>query len=265
MTSKLGTALATGASSGIGATYADRLASRGYDLVLVARDAARLADLAEKLSANYGIKADVLAADLSERSGISKVEQRLRQDGSITFFVNNAGIGPNGGLLDGDLDYLDKMVALNVVAANRLGIAAAQVFAARGEGAIVNTASVVALAPQLFSGTYVATKAFVLALTESLSTELKGKGVKLQAVLPGLTRTEIFDRVGRSFDDLNPEMVMDVGDMVDAALAGFDQGELVTIPSLGDKSIYDNYVAARGALGPHLSLRKPAARYGVKS
>jgi len=117
----------------------------------------------------------------------------------------------------------------------------------------------------LFSGTYVATKAFVLALTESLSTELKGKGVKLQAVLPGLTRTEIFDRVGRSFDDLNPEMVMDVGDMVDAALAGFDQGELVTIPSLGDKSIYDNYVAARGALGPHLSLRKPAARYGVKS
>jgi short-subunit dehydrogenase len=264
MTSRLGTALVTGASSGIGATYADRLARRGYDLILVARDAARLAELAGKLAVSYGVKADVLSADLAERAGIATVEQRLNQDDTITLFVNNAGIGPNGSLLESDLDYLDKMVDLNVVAANRLGVAAAQIFAARGQGAIINTASVVALAPQWFNGTYVATKAFVLALTEALSTELAGKGVKLQAVLPGLTRTEIFDRVGRSFDDLDQDKVMDVGDMVDAALSGFDQGELVTIPSLADKALYDGYAGARGALGPHLSLNKPAARYGVK-
>ncbi|AYD00532.1 SDR family oxidoreductase [Neorhizobium sp. NCHU2750] len=265
MPSNLGTALVTGASSGIGATYADRLAGRGYDLVIVARDAARLTELAGKLSATHGVKVDILAVDLGQSAGVSAVEQRLRQDDSITLFVNNAGIGPTGSLLESDLDYLDKMVALNVTAANRLAVTAAQVFAAKGKGAIVNTASVVALAPQLFNGTYVATKAFVLGLTEALASELVGKGVKLQAVLPGLTRTEIFDRVGRSFDDFDKERVMDVGDMVDAALSGFDQGELVTIPSLGDKGLYDSYIAARGELGPHLSRREPAARYGVKS
>ncbi|TNM65396.1 SDR family NAD(P)-dependent oxidoreductase [Aliirhizobium smilacinae] len=265
MTSKLGTALVTGASSGIGATYADRLASRGYDLILVARDAERLGQLAEKLKTTYGVGTDVLRADLSERADVLKVEDRLRQDEAITLFVNNAGIGPVTSLLESDVDYLDTMVALNVTAANRLAVAAAQTFAKRRAGAIINTASVVALAPQMFNGTYSATKAFVLSLTESLAAELNGKNVRIQAVLPGLTRTEIFDRVGRSFDDLDQEKVMDVADLVDAALAGFDQGELVTIPALADDGIWNAYLAARGALGPHLSLRKPAARYGVGS
>lgn len=262
MTSKLGTALVTGASSGIGATYADRLARRGYDLVLVARDAARLGERADKL-AKAGIKADVLRADLSDRADVLKVEDRLRTDEAITLFVNNAGIGPVTSLLESDVDYLDTMVALNVTAANRLAVAAAQTFARRRAGAIINTASVVALAPQIFNGTYAATKAFVLSLTESLAAELKDKNVRIQAVLPGLTRTEIFDRVGRSFDDLDQEKVMDVTDLVDAALAGFDQGEIVTIPALADDGIWNAYLAARGALGPHLSLRKPAGRYGL--
>jgi short-subunit dehydrogenase len=254
----------TGASSGIGATYAERLAGRGYDLVLVARDAARLGELAGKLTALHGVKVETLRADLADRADVKTVGQRLRDDAAISLFVNNAGIGPSDTLLQSDPDYLDAMVDLNVFAANRLAVAAAQAFAARGEGAIINTASVVALAPHLFNGTYVATKAFVLALTESLATELKDKGVRIQAVLPGLTRTEIFDRVGRSFDAMNQDMVMDAGDMVDAALAGFDQGELVTIPSLADQGIYDAYVEARAALGPHLSLSRPAPRYGVK-
>lgn len=260
----LGTALVTGASSGIGATYADRLARRGYDLVLVARDAKRLADLAGRLASDHGVTAQVLPADLSKHSDVLAVEKRLREDLSITLFVNNAGIGPKGPLIgDDDLDYLDQMVALNVTAANRLAVTAAQAFAAKGKGAIINTASVVALAPHFFSGTYVATKAFVLALTESLAAELKSKGVQIQAVLPGLTRTEIFDRVGSSFDALDQNKVMDAGDLVDAALSGFDQGELITIPSLADKGLYDAFEVARGALAPHLSLRKPGARYGV--
>jgi short-subunit dehydrogenase len=262
-TSSNGTALITGASSGIGATYADRLASRGYNLLLVARDQARLDELAGTLAQKYGVTAQTLRADLTQRADIRLVEQRFRDDAAITLFVNNAGIGPQGPLLTADLDYLDRMVDLNVFAANRLAVAAAQVFAGRGSGAIINTASVVALAPHFFSGTYVASKAFVLSLTEALAGELKDKGVRIQAVLPGLTRTEIFDRAGGSMDSLDPERVMEVGDMVDAALAGFDQGELVTIPSLADADLYGAYETARGALAPHLSLKTPAARYRV--
>lgn len=265
MTSKLGTALVTGASSGIGATYADRLARRGYDLILVARDADRLAQLAAKLKAEYSVEADILRADLSDRTDVLKVEERLKQDGAITLFVNNAGIGPAGPLLASDPDYLDRIVDINVGAANRLAVAAARIFAERGRGAIVNVASAVAMAAPFFHGTYAASKAFVLALTESLATDLKDTGVQVQAVLPGYTRTEIFDRVGGSMDKLDPEAVMEVGDLVDAALAGLDQKELVTMPSLSDYGLYETFLTARNALRPNLSLRKPAARYGLES
>ncbi|WP_159952132.1 SDR family oxidoreductase [Rhizobium sp. 18065] len=259
--SSLGTALVTGASSGIGATYARKLAARGYDLVLVARDATRLTALAGELGSAFGISADVLPADLTLAADVRKVEDRIRADQAITLLANNAGIGPNGTLLGGDIDYLDRMIAINVTAANRLAVAAAQAFKARGRGAIINIASVVALAPEIFNGTYGASKAFVLALTQALAHELADSGVKVQAVLPGLTRTEIFDRVGSSFDHIDPERVMDVDDMVSAALAGFDQGELVTIPSLQDADLLSSFNTARGALGPHLSRRLPAARY----
>jgi short-subunit dehydrogenase len=258
-----GTALVTGASSGIGATYADRLARRGYDLVLVARDENRLTELATGLSQKYGIVAQAFRGDLTERADVRRVEQRLRDNAAITLFVNNAGIGPQGPLLTADLGYLDTMVELNVFAANRLAVAAAQAFVSRGTGAIINTASVVALAPHFFNGTYAASKAFVLSLTEALAGELQGKGVQVQAVLPGLTRTEIFDRAGGSMEALDPGRIMEAGDMVDAALAGLDQGELVTIPSLADATLYGGYIKARDALGPHLSLNRPAPRYGV--
>jgi short-subunit dehydrogenase len=261
--SELGTAVVTGSSSGIGATYADRLAARGYDLVLVARDAARLGALSERLSREHDIRVDILPADLSVKDDVRKVEARLREDGAVTLLVNNAGIGPKGPLLADDIDYLDSMIALNVTAVNRLAVAAAQAFVAREKGGIINIASAVAIAPELFNGTYSATKTFVLGLTQALNTELQGKGVRLQAVLPGLTRTEIFDRVGGSFDHLEPNMVMEVGDLVDAALAGFDQGELVTIPSLAEKTAWEAFDAKRLELRPYLSLSRPAARYAA--
>lgn len=260
---ELGTALVTGASAGIGATYADRLARRGHDLLLVARDAARLRELAARLSRQYAIKAEVLAADLSAPAELRTVEKRLREDAAISLLVNNAGIGPRGKALADDVDYLDAMVALNVTAANRLAVAAAQTFAARGSGAIVNIASAVAIVPEAFNGTYSASKAFILALTQSLAAELADRGVQIQAVLPGFTRTEIFDRAGGSFDSLDQERVMDVGDMVDAALVGFDRGELVTIPSLSDTGLFDALDVARRALGGQLSLKKPAERFGL--
>ena len=259
----LGIALVTGASSGIGATYAAKLAARGYDLLLVARDGKRLNALGAELAEKHGISAESLPADLSKREDVKRIEARLRADDKITLLVNNAGIGPKGPLLADDIDYLDQMIDLNVTAANRLAVAAAQTFVLRGTGAIINIASGVAIAPELFNGAYSGTKAFILGLTQSLAKELDGKGVRLQAVLPGLTRTELFDRVGGDVNNYPQEMVMHVDDLVEAALVGFDIGELVTMPSLQDTGLWQSFEAARGALGAQLSLSKPAERYGV--
>ncbi len=261
--SKYGTALVTGASAGIGATYADRLARRGYDLILVARDQARLDGLAARLRVEAGINVETVKADLTLHADVLRIEERIRQDESITMLVNNAGIGPDGPLVNGNADYLDRMILINVVAVNRLAVAAASEFARRGNGTIVNLASVVALIPEMFNGTYSATKAFVLNLTQGLNSEVSGKGVRLQAVLPGLTRTEIFERAGQDIGKLDQSRIMEVGEMVDAALAGLDQGELVTIPSLPDPAGWNAVIAARMALGPNLSNNHAAERYGV--
>ena len=262
-TANLGTALVTGASAGIGATYAAQWAERGYALLLVARDGKRLEALSAKLTAKFDVKVEAFPADLANRTEVKRVEARLRADAAITLLVNNAGIGPKGPALADDIDYLDQMIDLNVSAANRLAVAAAQTFAQRGKGGIINIASAVAIMPERFNGTYSGSKSFVLGQTLSLAAELQGKGVQIQAVLPGFTRTEIFDRVGGSMDNLPQEMVMDVEDLVAAALAGFDQGELITIPSVEDKALLQAFEAARAALGSQGSRNKPASRYGV--
>lgn len=263
-TQQLGTALITGASTGIGAVYADRLARRGYDLVLVARDGARLAALAERLRRETGRKIEWLAADLTARADLARIEQRLREDQSLTLLVNNAGMSVAGSLLDGEIDHFQTMIELNVIAATRLAAAAARNFVARRQGAIVNIASVLALAPELYNGSYSGTKAYLLNLSISLQNELEPAGVKVQAVLPGATRTEIWARAGVDVDGFPPEMVMEVDAMVDAALAGFDQGEPVTIPSLPDPADWERYTAGRLALGPNLSRDRPAERYRTR-
>jgi short-subunit dehydrogenase len=237
------------------------LAERGYDLLLVARDAKRLEASATDLAGRFGVKAEVLAADLSQIDEVKRVEARLRTDAAITLLVNNAGIGPKGSALTDDIDYLEQMIALNVTAANRLAVAAAQTLAGRGKGGIINIASAVAIVPEHFNGTYSGSKAFVLAQTLSLAAELIDKNVQVQAVLPGFTRTEIFDRAGGSLNGIPAEMVMDVAELVDAALAGFDKGELITVPSVEDESLLDGYTAARGALGSQASRNHPASRY----
>lgn len=261
---KPGTALITGASSGIGAAYADRLAKRGYDLVLVARSEERLKALAKQLTAETGVEVEVLTADLTLRANVRGIEQRLRSDASITLLVNNAGIGTPKPVLVEDVDWLEGVIELNVISVHRLTIAAAQIFAARGRGGIINVSSIAALHPEQVNATYTATKAFVLNLTQGLHSEVAPKGVKVQVVLPGATRTQFFSRLGVSVDErFSPGKIMEATDLVDAALAGFDQGELVTIPSLPDVRDWNNFVAARLALGPNLSLSKPAARYGL--
>jgi uncharacterized protein len=261
---QLGTALITGASTGIGAVYADRLARRGHDLVLVARDQARLAALAERLRHETGRKIEWLKADLTAKPDLAQVEQRLRGDQSLTLLVNNAGMSVSGTLVEGDVDRVQSMLELNVIAPTRLAAAAARNFVTRKQGAIINIASVLALAPELFNGSYSGTKAYVLNLSISLQKELAAAGVRVQAVLPGATRTEIWARAGVDVGGFPPEMIMEVDDMVDAALAGFDQGEAITIPSLPDAADFERYMAARLALGPNLSRHAPAERYLAK-
>lgn len=260
-----GVALITGASSGIGATYADRLARRGYDLILVARDAARLAALAQRITQDTGVQAEVLRADLTDRAELAAVEQRLRSDDRITLLLNNAGMSVSGTLAEADIDAVERMISLNVTAPTRLAAAAARAFKARRAGTIINIASVLALAPELFSGTYSATKAYVLNLSHSMARELQPAGVRVQAVLPGATRTEIWERGGGSVDALPPEMVMDVGPLVDAALAGLDMGEAVTIPPLESVEGWQSLERARQELAPVLSRSQPATRYGASA
>ncbi|MEY9829948.1 short-subunit dehydrogenase [Sinorhizobium fredii] len=256
-----GTALITGASSGIGAVYAERLARRGHDLILVARDFDRLKSLANRLSSDHGVVVTPLIADLTSAADLERVVAKLREDAEISLLVNCAGIGPNGPLLASDPNGLSKMVQLNVDVLHSLTATAAHTFARRRNGAIINIASVVALMPERFNATYVATKAFVLALTQALSAELEPHGVRMQAVLPGFTRTEIFDRAGIDISAIPADMMMDAGEMVDAALAGFDRGEVVTIPSLVDSELWERHERTRRDLGPHLSLKHAAARY----
>ncbi len=258
---KPGTALITGASTGIGATYANRLAQRGYDLILVARDVARLEQLAATLRASQQVAVEVLPADLTSKLDLLKVEQRLRTDQAISMLINNAGMAITGELADGDIERYDTMVQLNVTAVMRLAAAIAPNFIARKGGTLINIASVLALAPEMFNGVYSGTKAFVLNLTQSLQNELGKHGVRVQAVLPGATRTEIWERSGGDIAHLPPEMLMEVGDMVDAALTGLDLGEPVTIPSLPEIAAWNNLNQVRQALAPQLSLSRAAARY----
>ncbi len=259
------TALITGASSGIGAVYADRLARRGHNLVLVARDQVRLAALAATLQEETGVEVDVLPADLTREADLRRVEDLLRGDRSIGILVNNAGIADQGALAESRPERIDAMIALNVLAPTRLAAAATASFVERGRGAVVNVASVVALAPEMFNASYSATKAYVLSLSQTLQHEVGGRGVRVQAVLPGITRTEIWERTGMDVAQLPADMVMEAGELVDAALAGFDQGETVTIPSLPDPADWDAFVAVRNRLGPNLSHRHPAARYGIRA
>lgn len=253
------TVLITGASTGIGAVYADRFARRGHDLVLVARDRARMEALAEGLSAQTGVAIDIIQADLTNLADLAKIEARLQDDAKIGILVNNAGASAAGGFAEQSIDTVASLVALNTTALARLTSAVTPRFVAAGEGAIINIASVVGLAPEFGLSVYGATKAFVTYLTQALHLELGPKGIYLQAVLPAATRTEIWERSGKDVSTMAG--VMEVGDLVDAALVGFDRRETVTIPPLPDEAQWKAYNAARLAMLPNFAQVQPAQRY----
>jgi len=260
MSNAKGTALITGASTGIGAVYADRFAKRGHDLVLVARDVGRMEALATRLRAETGVGIEIIPADLTLDADVARIEARLAK-GNIGILINNAGMSLNGSLLENGAAEFTRIIALNVTAPTRLASAAAKAFVTRGEGAVVNIASVLALAPEMFDGVYSGTKAFVLNLSQGMSAQLADKGVYTQAVLPGATRTEIWARSGKDVDAFPEGFVMAVDDLVDAALVGFDRRETVTIPPLPDEGQFVAMQQARAAMGPNLSKSAVAERY----
>jgi len=261
--SNKGVAVVTGASSGIGAVYADRLAKRGYDLILVARNEARLKSLSARLTSETRRSVEVLRADLNNKEELAKVEATLRDNPSITMLVNNAGVGSVAPLLDADIQKMEDMIALNITALTRLTYAAAPAFVARGAGTIINIASVVGISPEALNGVYGATKAYVLALSHSLQHELADKGIRVQAVLPGATATDLWEIAGLPWQKLPASIVMSVEDMVDAALVGLDQGERVTIPGLHDGDEWTRFEAARRAISQRFGNSVPAPRYGI--
>ncbi|PJL12937.1 SDR family oxidoreductase [Stenotrophomonas maltophilia] len=257
--SVLPSVLITGASSGIGATYADRFARRGHDLVLVARDSARLEALAARLREETGVAVDILPADLTQADALATVEARLRDDARIGILINNAGVAQSGDFLAQSADAIERLVTLNTTALTRLAAAIAPRLVGAGNGAIVNIGSVVGLAPEFGMSVYGASKAYVLFLSQGLSQELAPKGVHVQAVLPAATRTEIWERAG--IDIATLAEVMDVGELVDAALVGFDRRETVTIPPLHVAERWDTLDGARQALLGDIRQAHAAERY----
>jgi short-subunit dehydrogenase len=256
-------AVVTGASSGIGAVYADRLAQRGYDLILVARRLDRLEALAERIQKAHGVKAQAFQADLEKDADVAKLEALLWTNPAVRVLVNNAGLARLQPLGKTPLQDSLTQIALNVTALTRLTHAVLPGFLQRDEGVIINIASVLGIHALPVSAVYSGTKGFVLNFTRGLQSELANTGVKVQLVLPATTATEIWDNSGIPLATLNQAAVMSAENMVDAALAGFDKGEAVTWPSVADETLWDKYDAARAALFAATQVGTPAPRYGI--
>ena len=259
--SSRGTAVITGASAGLGKIYADRLARRGYDLLLVARRADRLDSVAASLRASYGVNVTTVVADLADGADLDKVAAIAAADDSITLLVNNAGTSTVAGLDKMSRDDIDAMNDVNVLALVRLSHAIFPRFRARHYGTLINIGSVLGLVSLPGSSIYSSTKGYVLNFTRALQDEAANTGVVVQLVMPAATATDIWEISGVPLSALDPRHVMSPDDCVDAALAGLDLGELVTLPSLEDGGLFKAYDAARLALGAAVSNGRPASRY----
>ncbi|GKT01724.1 SDR family oxidoreductase [Acidovorax sp. SUPP3434] len=256
-------ALITGASSGIGAVYADRLAARGYDLILVARRADRLQALSARIAEAHGVKAEPVVADLGKAEDLARIEALLSTNERLHILVNNAGIARLGPVAQWSADDAVSQIDLNITALTRLTQAVLPPFIARKQGVIINIASVLGIHALPVSAVYSGTKAFVLQYSRGLQQELADTGVQVQLVLPASTATEIWDLSGVPLAALNQDTVMTTEHLVDAALAGLDQGETVTWPSVADTGLWDRYESARAELFAGSQMGTPAPRYSV--
>lgn len=247
--SSKGTAIVTGASSGIGAVYADRLAARGYDLVLVARRYDRLEALAKRVSSDHGRMTKVIVADLACEEGVCKVENEVRDTPNLSVFANIAGSGALGPAAVVDPLAVEAMLKVNVLALTRLSLAAARRLTAAKQGTIINIGSIVASMPVPGAGAYGGSKAYVLNFSRSLQSELEGSGVKVQVVMPGPVHSEFFGDVPPPFP---AELFMSAEVLVDTSLSALDRGETVTFPNLQDETAWVHFESARSDLAAEL-------------
>ncbi|MCU1675901.1 MAG: short-chain dehydrogenase [Frankiales bacterium] len=225
-------ALITGPTSGIGRAFALQLAARGLDIVLVARDEGRLESLAADLRARFGVATEVIVADLTDRSDLARVEERLRAaERPVHTLINNAGFASGVPFGEASTERIDSMIALHVTAVTHLTHAALPGMRARKSGLIITVASVAGLLPGTSSPPYGATKAFDIALMEGLAGTLKGSGVRVVAVCPGLTRTEFHERAGMDLSGLPRFVWLSPHRVVSDALRAAARGIVISIPT----------------------------------
>jgi short-subunit dehydrogenase len=258
-----GTAVVTGATGGVGSAYAEGLAQRGYDLLLIDRQDNRAGELARRIADNTGRRVAVASHDLLDPQDLAKLETRLTTDQGLTLLANLAGAATFSRFTEIQTADLDRTIAVNVTALTRLSRAVAPHFAKRGSGVIVNFASVLAFHPWPEFNVYNAAKAFVVALSQALQTELREKGVLVQVVSPPATATSFWQKAGLPHENLPPSAVMKPDDLVQAALVGLDKREEWVMPSLADTAVWERFLKARSELVDGTMNGKLAERYSA--
>lgn len=259
------TALVTGASAGIGAAFADRLARDGCDLIVVARRRDRLEALAQRLREEAGVEVDVLVADLTEPAGLHDAERALRECATLAFLINCAGVAGYMPFVALPPDQAESLIRLHVLAPTRLTRAALPGMVARGRGAIVNVSSGLAFsaavpAPPLpHRAVYAASKSYINTFTEILANELNGTGVQVQALCPGIVRTELHEVAG--YDVSRVPFMLEPEDVVRASLAAVRLGEVVCVPALDDTTRLDDLEASRARVFEGMRGSTIADRY----
>jgi short-subunit dehydrogenase len=259
-----GTALVTGAAGDVGKRYAEGLARRGYDLVLVGREEGPLAALASNLS-GHGGRVEVAVHDLASADSLASLVSRVNGVPGLSLVANVAGSATFGAFATGDVAAFDATIAVNITALTHISQAAAARFSPQGKGAIVNFASVLAFRPWPEFNVYNASKAYVVALSQSMQGELKEKGVLVQVVIPPATATSFWEKAGFSYDKLPPQAVMQIEDLVAGALAGLDRREEWVLPSLENATLWAGFQDARNALVGGVMSGALASRYADRA
>jgi len=260
-------ALVTGASSGIGTAFTERLAKDGYDLIVVARRRDRLEELAQRLQNEHQVNVEVLAADLSKPDSIRMVEKRITEDTNLELLVNNAGFGAYMPFVELDPDRAEEQINLQVLAVTRLTRAALPGMIARGHGSIINVSSRLGFSGSMGSeqmpkrATYAGTKAFINTFSQLVQSEIEGTGVQIQALCPGVVRTEFHTIQGADPSRFPAAIVMPSEEVVEASLAGLKLGEVICIPALEDVSLLTNIQESEKNFFELSRTGKLAARY----
>jgi len=254
-------ALITGASAGIGLSYAEHLARTGHDLVIVARRADRLAKLATRLESDHGIEVEAIAADLGSSEGVATIAARIETGERIDLLINNAGYAVRGKVAELDPDALEQMIRVNVLALSRLSHSAMKRMIADGRGSIINVSSGTALMQFPSNAGYGASKNFVMAFTRHMQAEAAGTELRIQLLMPGVVATDFHQIAGGDVANFPADWVMKADDLVVASLRALEMGEPVCIPSLPGIRDWEAYVEAEKTVAANVSRDHIAPRY----